>query len=268
MTLVLLAVSANAQQDDLAQTLIDTKIDVDLGVFYPDKERVFRVSGGVGIENFDTDVEEELKLNKSEEVFSTEIGWRFSERWRLAGQYFSVKDGNTLTLTQDVEWEDIVYQAGSSVGAATSFSVIRLFFSRDFLSAPHHTLGIGVGLHQMEIKFSMEGQAIVPGGGTEFRSESVRTQAPMPNIRAWDNRRLSPRWVFATRLDWLEASVSPYDGSIVNAAAGFHYTISEHLAVGLNYNYFHLNVGIQDTDWRGDAEIRFHGPYVAIKAFW
>ncbi len=268
MAFLLLGVSANAQQDDPAQALIDSKFDVELGIFFPDKERVFRVNGIAGIENNDFDVDEELKLKASEETFSAEIGWRFSERWRLEGQYFSVSDGRTATLTEDVEWEDIIYQAGSSASASTSFKVIRLFFGRDFISAPHHNFGIGLGLHQMRIEVSIAGQALIQGGNTEFRSEAVKTQAPMPNIGAWYNRRLSSRWVFSTRMDWLKVSINPYDGSIINAAAGLDYVISEHFAFALNYNYFNLNVGIRDSDWRGEAEIRFHGPYVSIKAFW
>ncbi len=248
MAFLLLGVSANAQQDDPAQALIDSKFDVELGIFFPDKERVFRVNGIAGIENNDFDVDEELKLKASEETFSAEIGWRFSERWRLEGQYFSVSDGRTATLTEDVEWEDIIYQAGSSASASTSFKVIRLFFGRDFISAPHHNFGIGLGLHQMRIEVSIAGQALIQGGNTEFRSEAVKTQAPMPNIGAWYNRRLSSRWVFSTRMDWLKVSINPYDGSIINAAAGLDYVISEHFAFALNYNYFNLNVGIRDSD--------------------
>ncbi len=93
VALLLLAVSANAQQDDPAQKLIDSSFDVELGMFFPDKERAFRVNGIAGIENIDIDVDEELKFKASEETFSAEIGWRFSRRWRLEGQYFSVSDG-------------------------------------------------------------------------------------------------------------------------------------------------------------------------------
>ena len=268
MALLLLAAFANAQQDDPAQKLIDATFDVDIGIFFPDKERAFRVNGVSPIENIDIEFDEELKLKASEETFSAEIGWQFGERWQVETQYFSVADTDSLILTEDVQWEDVVYQAGSSVSATTSFKVIRLFFSRNFTTAPHHNFGIGLGLHQMQIEVAIAGQALMQDGSTEFLSEAVKTQAPMPNIGAWYNRRLSSRWVFSTRLDWLYASVNPYDGYIINAAAALDYVMSEHFAVALNYNYFNLNVGIRDSDWRGEAEVRFHGPYVSIKAFW
>ncbi len=69
-------------------------------------------------------------------------------------------------------------------------------------------------------------------------------------------------------MDWLEASIDSYDGSIVNAAIGLRYTISKHITAGLTYNYFRLSAGIEDSDWRGETEVRFHGPYVSIGALW
>ena len=95
MTSLLLAAPADAQQADLAQRLLETKFEIDLGVFFPDKERAFRVNGSTDIESPFVDFDEELKLKHSEEVFSAQIGWRISDRWRLATQYFSVSDTNT-----------------------------------------------------------------------------------------------------------------------------------------------------------------------------
>jgi len=268
MALLLSAASADAQEDDLAQKLIDAKFDVDIGMFFPDKKRSFRVNGAAGIENIDIDFDEELKLKSSEETFAAEIGWQFGERWQVEGQYFNVSDGHSATLSEDVEWEDVVYQAGSNVSVATSFKVVRLFFSRNFTTAPYHNLGIGLGVNQMQIKLSIAGEALVDGVSTQFLSESVGTQAPMPDIGVWYNRRLSPRWVFSTRLDWLKASVDPYDGSLVNAAVALDFAFNEHVALAMNYNYYRLKVGIRDSGWRGEVQVRFHGPYVSIKAFW
>lgn len=71
---------------------------------------------------------------------------------------------------------------------------------------------------------------------------------------------------YATGL--VRVSIDPYDGSIVNAAVALDYVLGENFAFALNYNYFDLNVGIRDSGWRGEAQIRFHGPYISIKAFW
>lgn len=268
MASLLLAAPADAQQDDLAQILLETKFEIDLGVFFPAKERAFRVNGSTDIESPFVDFDEELKLKQSEDVFSAQIGWRINDRWRLAAQYFGVSDASTATLNEDIAWEDIIFETGSTLSAATSFKVLRVMLSRDLLSAPHHSFGVGFGFHHMEIKLSVAGEALVQGGATEFRSDSVKTKAPMPNIGAWYRRWLSSRWLFSTRLDWLSASIDPYDGTIINAAIGVNYAISEHMSAGLHYNYFNLNVGIEDSSWRGEADVRFNGPYISVKAFW
>ena len=81
MTSLLLAAPADAQQDDMAQKLLETKFEIDFGVFFPDKQRAFRVNGSTDFESPFLDIDQELKLKHSEEVFSAQIGWRINDRW-------------------------------------------------------------------------------------------------------------------------------------------------------------------------------------------
>jgi hypothetical protein len=70
------------------------------------------------------------------------------------------------------------------------------------------------------------------------------------------------------RLDWLSASIDKYDGTIINAAAGVNFAATRHFGVGLSYNYFELDIGIKDSNWRGRSESRIDGPYLYLSASW
>ena len=84
----------------------------------------------------------------------------------------------------------------------------------------------------------------------------------MPNIGFWYDYSISPRWAFRSRFDLLGADVGNYDGVLINLAVGVNYQAFEHVGVGLNYNFFELDVNIDKSKWRGNIETIYEGVYV------
>jgi hypothetical protein len=50
--------------------------------------------------------------------------------------------------------------------------------------------------------------------------------------------------------------------------AGFHWQAFKNIGFGLYYNAFILDVDVDKDDWRGKAEAKQHGPWLAITATW
>ena len=145
----------------------------------------------------------------------------------------------------DVEWRDVVFQQGSSVAIGHDFELIRVFFARRFESKKdHHEFGVGGGLHWIGLGACIEGNAIIAGGGNAFRTESVSVTAPLPNIGAWYTYSISPDWALKARLDWLRFNIGEYDGGLINASFGINYRVFKYAGIGLSYNIFDLDVGI------------------------
>ena len=128
--------------------------------------------------------------------------------------------------------------------------------------------GIGVGLHALDLSASVTGEARIEGASVgESRAEGS-ADGPLPNIGAWYIWAPNDRWALTTRLDWLSASIDAYDGTIVNASAGFNFRIMKNIGAGINYNVFTLNVNVSDSDWSGKADVRLHGPYAYVSVYW
>jgi hypothetical protein len=49
---------------------------------------------------------------------------------------------------------------------------------------------------------------------------------------------------------------------LVNVALGVNFQAFEHFGIGLNYNYFELDVSIDKSGWRGKVETTYDGAYV------
>lgn len=243
---------------------------IDVGMYFPAREIALSVNGPIrGAQQQDIDFESEFGLKKSDETFALNLGWRFGEKWQLGAQFFESDGPRSRTLDEDVEWGEYVFGAGTGVRAGMDFSMIRTFFARRFESAAeHHEFGIGAGLHWLEIGAFIEGNAILNGVQAGFRRESVSAAAPLPNIGGWYTRSLSKNWVFKARFDWLSADVGDYDGRLINASAGFNYRLSQNFGLGVSYNLFELDVGVDKKGWRGDVELSYQGVFVHASAFW
>jgi len=241
---------------------------VDVGMYFPTREVMFRVDGSVAGPGDNIDFEEQLGLRKSDETFALNFGWRFGEKWQVEGQYFDSSGRRDWVLEEDVEWNDIIFNQGTSVGIGQDFSLLRVFFARRFESSENHEFGIGAGLHWLELSAFIEGNVIIGGGGNEFRRESVTAEFPLPNIGAWYIYSFSSKWALKTRLDWLSADVGDYDGTLINASIGLNYQMFQHFGVGLNYNFFDLDVGVDRPNWRGEVELKYEGPFAYMSFYW
>lgn len=248
--------------------MLDSKFFVEAGLFNPDRTFSIRVDGTVPLLNDEIDISQEFKRGDRDQIFAAELGWRINNRITLSGQYFGADNSQTFTLDEDIEWGDIAFLQGSSITGGTTFDIYRVFVSWVFTSAPHHNFGVGLGAHQMQVGAFVQGTALLPGGATEFRDERVTVKGPLPNLGGWYDRALSENWTVGARLDWLSASIDPYSGRIVNAAAGVTWTPFKHFGVTVNYNYFELDAEVKDSGWTGGLNFRYHGPYISLRAFW
>ena len=236
---------------------------VNVGIFYPERDLDLRVNGSVDIENEKFDFDEGARRKSSDDIFAAEMAWRFREDWSVLAQYFDSSSTAEKTLLEDIEWEDVVFGEGSNASAGTHMEVTRLFVGKHLQTDPHHDLGFGLGIHWLNLGAFIEGTIIANGEPVSAR-RSVRTEGPLPNLGMWYRYSMSPRLAFRTRFDLFSASVGDYDGLLVNASAGINYRVTEHLGIGVAYNFFELDVKINDDGWRGNVDTIFNGLYVSL----
>jgi hypothetical protein len=253
-------------QNDVHPWLEDDFI-VNLGGFLPNKDFKIRVDGAVPGREIDFD--ESVDVTNDDTTGSLWFRWKFGDKWSVAGQYFATDDSGEAVLADDVFWGDNMLQAGSNVGAGVNVDLARVFFGRTFFTtAPQHEFGLGAGLHWLQIEAFLEGEVFVNDQSTGFRRETVSADLPLPNIGAWYWYSLSPRWLLTSRLDWFSASIGDYSGSLWNASVGVNFQPWEHVGFGLSYQMFQVDVDIDKSDWHGNAELTYSGPFLSVDFNW
>jgi hypothetical protein len=241
---------------------------ISLGGFLPSKEFKIRVDGQVP--GADIDFGDSVDVSNDETTGSLVFRWNFGEKWSLSGQYWGTEDSGQAVLGEDLSWGDNVLKAGSNVGAGISNDVARLFVGRTFFTdeGDNHEFGLGLGLHWLQIEAYLEGEFFLNDESTGFRREQVSADLPLPNIGGWYWYSLSPRWLLVTHLDWFSASIDKYSGSLWNAGVGINFQAWEHVGFGLSYNYFKIDVDVEESDWYGKAEVTQDGPFLSATFNW
>lgn len=248
--------------------ILTDKYRLSLGSFFASVDSTLSINGTTDLFESDFDFDESFGLDDSQSKLSGTFYWRFGEKWSVAFQYFDQDVSSTAVLAEDVEWGDFVLEQGSNVSAGTFDEVYRVFFGRKFIDGDNYEFGAGLGIHYMKIGAFASGEFFLNGESTGFRRESVEAAAPLPNIGAWYYYAWSKRWAGHARLDWLSASFDEYSGSLVNAAVGINFQATRHFAIGLDYNYFDLNVDVESSSWNGSADLERAGPFLFLTATW
>ena len=93
---------------------LESGFSLDLGLFYPDRQLDLRVNGSfIGI-NDEIHFDEEVQLDRADNIFAAELAWRYHGKWSVIGQYFKSDDTTRAVLEEDIEWGDVVFGAGSN----------------------------------------------------------------------------------------------------------------------------------------------------------
>ena len=254
---------ATAAQDDVHPEL-GAKYSLDMGLFFPERDIVIQ-AGVTGLRG--VDFTGELGLEKHDQMFAIDFRWRFGEKWSLAAQYFDASAAASVFLDEDIEWKGLVFDDGTKVDASSDFALYRLFFGRSFAKTDRVDFGIGAGIHWLDMSAEIAGSVLVNNTVT-FQRERVSASSPLPNIGVWYEHSLSPRWAIKARADWFAASIDEYDGRLVNFQAGINFAWFRHSGIGLAYNHFEFDAGVDNPKWQGSADLTFTGPYAFVNFFW
>ncbi|RLA22497.1 MAG: hypothetical protein DRQ61_06205 [Gammaproteobacteria bacterium] len=176
--------------------------------------------------------------------------WRITDKWKLQGEYFDMESSNNRAFSPSIGNLEFAGTIDTGVNA----DVARLFLGYSFLKSQNSEIGVGAGLHYLSLGVSAKGTASVNGAPFAGVSKSVIDDwAILPNIGLYANYAFSPKWFIGGRVDWLDATIDVYNGSIWNAEAMVQYQMFDHMGIGMAYRY--VNFGVEkNDDWQLDIE--------------
>jgi hypothetical protein len=263
-------VTAQDEGDQYHPALSDNFL-LSVGAFRSDHSFKISAKGSVvDIEDEEIDFGDKVGVDESAVLFNGQLRWKFGKgrKWSLAGQYFANDATGEAVLTEDVPWEGFVFREGTFAEAGVKIEITRLFLGRSLVKNAQHDLGIGAGIHNLDIKAFIAGEVLVDDDTTGYQRAEVSGSQILPNLGAWYLFSPAKRWMLHGRVDWISANIGDYDGTMWNTNIGLNFQAFKHLGIDLSYQYFNIDLGVDKSSWRGGAEMRYSGPVISVTSNW
>lgn len=247
--------------------ILTDRIFVRPGWYFPTQDVKLGAGGSISGDRIeDIDLDETFKLNRGENSFNLDFTWRFSESklWSVSGEYFKVGNSKTVTLDEEVEWDDVIYPVGGEVSASYRVSLYRIVFGRVISTGLKHELGAGLGIHGLNIKGSIEGNGIVGDQAASFERRQVKGFLPLPNVGLYYIWAPSSKWALSAKIDWFGIEIDNISGGLWNVSPGVTFQIIDNLGINASYQFLNFNANVDSDNWNGGFDLSFSGPAFRI----
>jgi hypothetical protein len=258
-----------AQTDGDKNPILTDRFLARAALFVPDRAVQVGAKGEISPENSeDIDFGRTFDLGGTENTLNLDFIWRFSKSgfWSVRGQYFRVSAAKEVSLEREIEWQDVIYQAGARVKAGYGLSLYRIFFGRVISTGQKHELGGGLGIHGLNTNAFIEGEAFVDDASVGFSRENVSIFLPLPNIGFWYIWAPTPKWSFSASIDWFGIEVGDYSGGLWNLSPGVGFQAFKNIGFSVNYHYLNYYADVNKTRWNGSFDMTFQGPSFGVTA--
>jgi hypothetical protein len=237
------------------------KFYIKAGFYSPTLRTSLRVDG----RNLGTDIglEDELGFSEDLGVFRTDVYWNISKNSTIDGTYTYIKRNRSVTLEEDVEFNDIVFEAGSGIDFNFDVDYIAATYRYNFFNELNWNAGASVGLRGVIINTGIEGRL-----NDIFRSASANFVAPALLIGIHGSAYLTPRLLARYSLEGLYLEIEGIGINIIESNAGVTWYFSKHIGIGLSYatNDYRVDDLPFSDDFQGRVNFSFSGLNLYLEA--
>lgn len=227
---------------------------VKAGFYYPNMRTSLRVDGGLlGTE---VSLEETLRLDEDLGVFRADAFFRLTKRSSLVGSYTYIKRSNSLTLPEDIRFEDIVFEKGSGVYFNFDVDYIAATYRYNIINQLNRTVGVSAGLRGVII--NTEAVARLNEFSERFNASFI---APALLLGVHYSAYLAPRLLVRYALEGLYLEIQGTKINIIESNASINWFMSRTFGIGLAYstNNYRVREIPFSEDFSGKINFSFGG---------
>jgi hypothetical protein len=230
----------------------DEKWGFSLGAFFTSQDVNARFEAG-GIGGGDRiDFQADLGLDESLSVFRLGAFYNFNERHSVDFSAFDLSQSAKVTLSKDIEWQDIVFPISVDVATDLDLTIYKAAYTYKLSSKERGFIGVTGGLYVADIGISLTLEATGAG-------EAGSITAPLPVLGLRGEYYLSERWRAHASAEWFLVDIDNYHGTLQDVLFGIDYRLFEHAAVGLGYNQVQVDIDATEKLLRADLAWNYSG---------
>jgi hypothetical protein len=190
-----------------------------------------------------------------------DLRFRLAPRHRIEAQYYQLKRKGDAVLTQSVDFGDDTFRPSDGTVISTSeLRQLNLGYSYSLLRREQLELGVGLGIHLLQLTGSLEAPAA-------FKRQTLDTAGPFPTLAADFSWRFMRRFSLNTAAQFLTFSHGGVKGRSLAWDADVEFRAHRNLAVGLGYASTGYRIDSTDPDFfSGYFKLKHQGPQLFLRA--
>lgn len=229
--------------------------------YLPTSNTSLRFDAADGRIGTELDFEDDLGIDERKFLPAFDLSYRFNERHRIEGSYFSIGRDGTQDLEIDIDFGDTEFSRDTQVDSFFDTDIYRVSYSYSFVNEPNAEFGFLAGLHLVDVDMG-----IATAVGNIRREPSLTL--PLPVIGLHGGYAFSPRVSLNGRGQVFALEVGRYSGVLFDLFASLQYDFSPHLGLALGYQLYDANGSVQgeDVDFEGEMDFVYYGPTLSAIA--
>jgi hypothetical protein len=232
-----------------------------LSYFQPGIDTFLRLDrSDTGRAGTNLNVENDLGLDDSANMFRAEMIIRLRERNRLRVDYFKTTRYGDKVLNQTINFGDQTFQIADRAQTSLDYRALGLTYTRSVLYFDRFELGVGLGISLLEGHAKGE----VVARNIREKEDGV---APYPTLALDTTWRISKRWSLNARAQTFTAHLTDFTGSLSDYHGDIQYRWRRNFAFGLGYTSLRIRAESTDTgNMPGKFNQDIEGPEIFIRA--
>jgi hypothetical protein len=199
--------------------------------------------------------EHDLGLSSKETQARFELMFRLRERNKLRVDYFQLNRTGDKTLSQPIIFGNQTFAASDEVITELDWRMMGFTYTRSFLYTDRFELGAGLGVHLLDA----DARGSVPA---TLQNHETSAAIGVPTLALDGVWRISRRWAFTARGQYLRATISDSSGSLGDYHADIQYRWAPPFAVGVGYSMIRASYDSPSQNNPASFALSFQGPEI------
>ncbi len=210
----------------------------------------------------------DLGLSDETEVFWGDLNWQISERWKFRLNYSSFDATGSKVQSTSGNWDDLDWTVGARLTTDFEMELYIADLTWDFLKTENGHLGVGVGMHAVDLSLGMllevGGSVGDEGDVIDVESDSTSLLAPLPNLSLTGGYRIGDSVYLQATLGLLSLDYDEYDGTLFSARGAVEWRPWKHVGLGAAYQYIEVELDVEKNSKQEYYDFEFYGPVLFL----
>jgi hypothetical protein len=234
------------------------------GIFAPRLDTKVRLDSSSGIIGTAIDFESTLGMDDNDRLPLILGYYRIKKKHRLGFQYFRLdRNGDSIT-DAPIRFGDALIPANFPISSFFNVDVLALNYTYSIIHDEKKELAFNVGLQIQDVEMGISGNV-----GPGLLVEEADVRAPLPTFGGSFDYAFNDKWIFTSLLGVFAVEIdlgadSDLSGEILQFNTGLVWKAFENVGFALQYNYFNVDVDVNDSDWVGFLKYEYRGPVLAV----